>query len=504
MYINDSHWDTWIRYAIFSYNTSIHTTHGFTPHELIFARKARIPSEFTTTTISKTYNDILDDIARKLNITQREAHDKIIEAKKKSKAYYDLKINSKKKRGKNYHTEPCLLQLQRAHPPLNYSATRRYSRDDPKELPNAERKRHLCAIFLRETHGTSVRAKIPPSAHKKKGVKRQRKMSSDMKYLVIKNEVVFSDDDENHEEGADAPGEIGHAAEVGEAQAVSNDQVEAGFDPLDLRGVRVREHEEMAAHEAEGIEAAAAQEPVNQAAAQQEIAPQLRRVLYVKAIPLPVGQPRGATATWSLYNAVGEDMELLRRFREGRIRVTNERMRGKIHAQAVLITSPHAETVGLLCCGERVQATWGTGYRITHHHLVRYEADVRRVCRRLLRVSTRLSGTEPTAVAKQKHRLCTDGHLHRLRACAEAVQGKRKSGKLGCFIGPIVSALMSSPLWLRTSLPDLGSRGAPASVPTELSCNAENGVIGSWLHETRLVSRRTRYQNRSKNDNEKL
>ncbi|CAB0039233.1 unnamed protein product [Trichogramma brassicae] len=39
---------------------------------------------------------------------------------------------------------------------------------------------------------------------------------------------------------------------------------------------------------------------------------------------------------------------------------------------------------------------------------------------------------------------------------------------------------------------DLGSRGAPASVPTEVSCNAENGVIGSWLHETRLASRRTR------------
>ncbi|CAB0043570.1 unnamed protein product [Trichogramma brassicae] len=42
------------------------------------------------------------------------------------------------------------------------------------------------------------------------------------------------------------------------------------------------------------------------------------------------------------------------------------------------------------------------------------------------------------------------------------------------------------------SPPDLGSRGAPASVPTEVSCNAENGVIGSWLHETRLASRRTR------------
>ncbi|CAB0033548.1 unnamed protein product [Trichogramma brassicae] len=93
MYINDRDWDTWIRYAIFSYNTSTHTAHGFTPHELFFARKARVPSEFANKTISKTYNDIIDDIARKLNITLKEAHDKIIEAKQKSKAYYDLKSN---------------------------------------------------------------------------------------------------------------------------------------------------------------------------------------------------------------------------------------------------------------------------------------------------------------------------------------------------------------------------------------------------------------------------
>uniref|UniRef100_A0ABD2WI64 Uncharacterized protein n=1 Tax=Trichogramma kaykai TaxID=54128 RepID=A0ABD2WI64_9HYME len=52
--------------------------------------------------------------------------------------------------------------------------------------------------------------------------------------------------------------------------------------------------------------------------------------------------------------------------------------------------------------------------------------------------------------------------------------------------------------------PYLGSLGAPASVPTEVSCNKYNCVIGSWLHETRLASRRTRYQNHSKNDYEKL
>uniref|UniRef100_A0ABD2XIY6 Reverse transcriptase RNase H-like domain-containing protein n=1 Tax=Trichogramma kaykai TaxID=54128 RepID=A0ABD2XIY6_9HYME len=53
----------------------------------------RVPSEIADKTISKTYNDIIDDIASKLNITLKEARDKIIEAKQKSKAYYNLKSN---------------------------------------------------------------------------------------------------------------------------------------------------------------------------------------------------------------------------------------------------------------------------------------------------------------------------------------------------------------------------------------------------------------------------
>ncbi|CAB0039960.1 unnamed protein product [Trichogramma brassicae] len=124
IYINDSHWYTWIHYAVFSYNTSIHTAHGLTPYELIFAHEARIPSEFTNTTISKTYNDILDDIARKLNITQRESHGKIIEAKKKSKAYYDLKSNAKS-------CSVCEVEILRNSesevPPLHSRATADYT-----------------------------------------------------------------------------------------------------------------------------------------------------------------------------------------------------------------------------------------------------------------------------------------------------------------------------------------------------------------------------------------
>ncbi|CAB0027969.1 unnamed protein product [Trichogramma brassicae] len=54
---------------------------------------------------------------------------------------------------------------------------------------------------------------------------------------------------------------------------------------------------------------------------------------------------------------------------------------------------------------------------IVFHYLVPSTPGVHR---RLLRVSTRLSGAEPTPVAKQKHRFRTDLHLPRLHACAEA------------------------------------------------------------------------------------
>ena len=54
---------------MFSYNTSVHSAHGFTPHELIFGQKARLPSEFETRIVEKTYEMYLDELIFKLNDT---------------------------------------------------------------------------------------------------------------------------------------------------------------------------------------------------------------------------------------------------------------------------------------------------------------------------------------------------------------------------------------------------------------------------------------------------
>ncbi|CAB0043507.1 unnamed protein product [Trichogramma brassicae] len=91
----ENDWDTHVRCAIFSYNSSVHTAHGFTPHELVYGRKARIPSEFATKSIERTYDEYLDDIIAKLNATQMQARENLIAAKERSKYYYDQKAHDR-------------------------------------------------------------------------------------------------------------------------------------------------------------------------------------------------------------------------------------------------------------------------------------------------------------------------------------------------------------------------------------------------------------------------
>jgi len=40
---DQSNWDRWLPYATFVFNTTPHTSTGFTPHELLFGRKPNIP-----------------------------------------------------------------------------------------------------------------------------------------------------------------------------------------------------------------------------------------------------------------------------------------------------------------------------------------------------------------------------------------------------------------------------------------------------------------------------
>ena len=77
---------------MFSYNSTVHSATGFTPHKLVFGEDARIPSEFETGEVSSiTYNEYLDSLLFKIYEAQATARENIKEAKLKYKYYYDRK-----------------------------------------------------------------------------------------------------------------------------------------------------------------------------------------------------------------------------------------------------------------------------------------------------------------------------------------------------------------------------------------------------------------------------
>lgn len=98
-YIQDDRltWDEWIPYAMFTYNTSVHTSTKFTPFELIFGAEAILPSQFKNTpTISYNYDNYANEMKTRLQKCYQLARKHILEQKEKSKTYYDRNSESLK------------------------------------------------------------------------------------------------------------------------------------------------------------------------------------------------------------------------------------------------------------------------------------------------------------------------------------------------------------------------------------------------------------------------
>ncbi|XP_043488078.1 uncharacterized protein LOC122515007 [Polistes fuscatus] len=91
-YINKkSEWDKWLTHAMFAYNTSTHEGTRFTPHELVFAKQANIPSAdiHTNVALDSTYLEYYLDLVNKIKTSQTVARRNLVGAKIKSKIYYD-------------------------------------------------------------------------------------------------------------------------------------------------------------------------------------------------------------------------------------------------------------------------------------------------------------------------------------------------------------------------------------------------------------------------------
>lgn len=86
-------WDELIERASFSYNTSVHEGTGFTPHELIYGKPARIPSAVNHEEEPATYGNHLANLFREVSDLQSIARNNLQKAKLRSKLYYDRRVN---------------------------------------------------------------------------------------------------------------------------------------------------------------------------------------------------------------------------------------------------------------------------------------------------------------------------------------------------------------------------------------------------------------------------
>ena len=87
-------WDEYISYFVFTYNTCIHSSTGFSPFELMFDYKAELPSSLLTAyKDDTTYFSYLFDLRHNLELLQKTAKENLIALKNTRKEKYDERTN---------------------------------------------------------------------------------------------------------------------------------------------------------------------------------------------------------------------------------------------------------------------------------------------------------------------------------------------------------------------------------------------------------------------------
>jgi len=81
---------------MFSYNTSVHESTGYSPYELVFGKISRTPSAYPPLEEDTdiTYRQYLTNLFNKIYDTQEDAKKHLVRSKERSKRYYDRKLNT--------------------------------------------------------------------------------------------------------------------------------------------------------------------------------------------------------------------------------------------------------------------------------------------------------------------------------------------------------------------------------------------------------------------------
>lgn len=89
-----SEWDMWLPYAMFSYNSTPHTSTNYMPFELLFGYKPNIPTSLQTNKeVMYNFDDYVNELKHRLQASYTVAKKNILKQKEKSKNLYDRNSN---------------------------------------------------------------------------------------------------------------------------------------------------------------------------------------------------------------------------------------------------------------------------------------------------------------------------------------------------------------------------------------------------------------------------
>ena len=95
--VHQTDWDDWIKFYAFTFNTSPHTEHRFSPYELIFGRKAILPQDLQTTIsrVEPIYNmeEYYNELKFRLQNTNKLAHQNLVHKKEHRQATLNSQTN---------------------------------------------------------------------------------------------------------------------------------------------------------------------------------------------------------------------------------------------------------------------------------------------------------------------------------------------------------------------------------------------------------------------------
>ena len=87
-------WDKWLRELAYVFNSSVHTSTGYTPYELFFGRKVRIPTDILFSAALKNKSEIfsISEFKRKLSDMYELANEAMNTRQVKALSYHDRKV----------------------------------------------------------------------------------------------------------------------------------------------------------------------------------------------------------------------------------------------------------------------------------------------------------------------------------------------------------------------------------------------------------------------------